>query len=104
VFAFSAPSGAGVSARSNPRAFFEASPRDHITVWTPASAGSVLRRFGFKPVKMVSTGHHPERFPLLKKFPQPARGLLFRAAGLWSRLFALGDTFEVYAVKVGGSE
>jgi hypothetical protein len=43
----------------------------------------------------VVTGHHPERFPFVNK----KRGLANFVAGLVSRWFGLGDTFEVYAVK-----
>jgi hypothetical protein len=48
----------------------------------------------------VVTGHHPERFPLLGAFADPAKkGPLYRFLLFISRLFRLGDTFEVYAVK-----
>jgi 2-polyprenyl-3-methyl-5-hydroxy-6-metoxy-1,4-benzoquinol methylase len=111
IFAFSTPSAAGVSGTRNTDAFFAASPRDHYTVWEPAVARSLLQERGFKIARVVSTGHHPERFPLYKKisrFPllvpkdsvalKPCKTLL----SVYSRLFHLGDTFEIYCIKTGG--
>jgi 2-polyprenyl-3-methyl-5-hydroxy-6-metoxy-1,4-benzoquinol methylase len=94
VFALATPSGAGVSRRKNPRAFFERSPDDHFTVWTPHTARRALRRFGFRVRKTVVTGHHPERF-----FSGQTGPRRLRLAALASRLCGRGDTFELYAVK-----
>jgi 2-polyprenyl-3-methyl-5-hydroxy-6-metoxy-1,4-benzoquinol methylase/spore coat polysaccharide biosynthesis predicted glycosyltransferase SpsG len=93
--AFSTPNGRGVSGRFFSRAFFEKSPRDHYTIWSAPSARRVLKRFGLRVRKIRFTGHHPERFPRLAR-------LLFRHGGcaILSRLFGLGDTFEVYAEKI----
>lgn len=96
TFAFATPNVAGISGRRSMRAFLERSPIDHFTVWSPQSAGSVLRHFGFAVASIRVTGHHPERFGV--PFQQPG-SLAYRAAGLASRLFGLGDTFEVYARK-----
>ncbi|MDR0708300.1 MAG: methyltransferase domain-containing protein [Treponema sp.] len=104
VLAFSTPSLEGVSARGSPqalRAFFEKSPPDHYTVWSPSKTRGVLRKFGFDLKKIVITGHHPERFPLLGKLVtgKNGRGTAYHALLAASRLFGLGDTFETYAVK-----
>jgi 2-polyprenyl-3-methyl-5-hydroxy-6-metoxy-1,4-benzoquinol methylase/spore coat polysaccharide biosynthesis predicted glycosyltransferase SpsG len=100
VFAFSTPSGEGVSARYGRAAFFERSPADHFTVWEPSRVRAILKAYGFRVQKIRITGHHPERFPILKRTaPKGRRGLLFSICGLWSRCFRLGDTFEVYAVR-----
>lgn len=99
VFAFSTPSGSGVSAKFNTQNFFQNSPADHYSIWEPVRCSSILKRYGFKVVKIVSTGHHPERFPQLAKKnagPKSIEYALFAAA---SRFFSLGDTFEVYCVK-----
>jgi 2-polyprenyl-3-methyl-5-hydroxy-6-metoxy-1,4-benzoquinol methylase len=92
IFAFSTPNGRGISGRKNRARFLEASPADHFTVWSPAHCGKVLKKFGFKVEKIRITGHHPERFPFLPSW----RGFW----GLASRVFGLGDTFEVYARKI----
>jgi spore coat polysaccharide biosynthesis protein SpsF (cytidylyltransferase family)/2-polyprenyl-3-methyl-5-hydroxy-6-metoxy-1,4-benzoquinol methylase len=103
VFAFSTPSASGVSGTRNTNAFFAASPRDHCTVWEPVIACSLLKKRGFKIARIVSTGHHPERFPLYKKMSRfsllekPCKTLL----SVYSRLFHLGDTFEIYCIKNG---
>ncbi|MDR2134137.1 MAG: class I SAM-dependent methyltransferase [Treponema sp.] len=95
LLAFSTPNGRGVSRCFFPRLFFEKSPQDHYTIWDPRSAPRVLARFGLRIKKIRFTGHHPERFPRFMR-------LLFRQQGcaLISRLFGLGDTFEVYAEKL----
>ena len=98
IFAFSTPSASGVSARFSPQRFFQQSPSDHFSLWEPARAASLLRRYGFKVVKMVYTGHHPERFPKFSRRQGPSsfRFSLFSAV---SHFFGLGDTFEVYCRK-----
>lgn len=98
IFAFSTPSIAGVSARRSLPAFLEDSPDDHFTVWDPATAPAILRRFGFKVQRIVVTGHHPERYPGV---PSEARSARYRAMMAVSRLLGLGDTFECYAVYEG---
>ncbi len=115
VFAFSTPSAAGVSARFSPESFFTNSPADHYTLWEPKRAKDILRQFGFKVEKIISTGHHPERFPSIRGQKQKlgesvsststnsqklSQGSLSYSSlyGL-SRCFKLGDTFEVYCIK-----
>jgi 2-polyprenyl-3-methyl-5-hydroxy-6-metoxy-1,4-benzoquinol methylase len=95
VLAFSTPNGSGISARSNRKAFLQASPGDHYTVWSPSRVGQQLARFGFKVIATRMTGNHPERFPLPACL-RAAAGPLLKTAG---RVLRLGDTFEVYAVK-----
>ena len=99
VFAFSTPSASGVSGRFNTQSFFQSSPADHFTLWEPSRASSILKRYGFRVQRIVSTGHHPERFPNLardKVRPNSIQYALYAAA---SRFFGLGDTFEVYCIK-----
>lgn len=98
LLAFSTPSCAGISARTSIRAFLEASPSDHWTILDPRTIRGLLARYGFVLEKIRVTGHHPERFPLAAS--------CVRGSGRWrflagcSRLFGLGDTFEVYARRV----
>ena len=99
VLAFATPSFTGISGRASLKKFLERSPADHWTSWSPAVAKKVLKRAGFTVKKVVNSGHHPERFPLWGKYARnkksPLYGLLLAA----SKIFALGDTFEVYAVR-----
>lgn len=96
VFAFATPNVRGISGRRSVLEFLRKSPGDHVTVWSPASARRVLRRYGFRVKKVRITGHHPERFPGV---PGNRRSVRSYAASLLSRTFGLGDTFEVYAVR-----
>ncbi len=94
VLAFSTPYGAGVSARRNASGFYEASPRDHYSVWNKSSTRRILGEFGFTVRRFKVTGHHPERYPAVRRGIVP-----HRLAGLHSSVFGRGDTFEVYATK-----
>jgi SAM-dependent methyltransferase/spore coat polysaccharide biosynthesis predicted glycosyltransferase SpsG len=98
VLAFSTPSYSGVSGRASLAAFLEKSPPDHWTVWSPRTCASYLRKHGFRVKKILVTGHHPERFPLIGPFLK-GKGVLYTFFLRLSRLFRLGDTFEAYAVK-----
>lgn len=95
ILALSTPNGAGVSAWRSLRSFLEQSPVDHYTIWTPANARRILALHGFRVYHIRVTGHHPERFP---GHPEPG-SFRFRLYGIISRIFRLGDTFEIYAVK-----
>lgn len=100
VFAFSTPSGEGISARSAGADFFERSPADHFTIWEPSRVKGILKAYGFRVERIRVTGHHPERFPLARSMGEGgARRLVQRLLGLVSRGLGLGDTFEVYAVR-----
>lgn len=100
VLALATPSGEGVSIRFDREGFFERSPEDHFTIWEPSRAKGILKAYGFRVERIRVTGHHPERFPLLKEKRGGAVYRLALALGrVFSRLFRLGDTFEVYAVR-----
>ncbi len=100
IFAFSTPSGEGISAKSDKDAFYKNSPTDHYTIWEPSHAEAILKKFGFRIEKIISTGHHPERFPSIQKCgakPGSAKWILTEKK---SRLLKLGDTMEIYCRKV----
>ncbi|MDR2071152.1 MAG: methyltransferase domain-containing protein [Treponema sp.] len=99
VLAFSTPSISGVSGRKSLKCFLEKSPGDHITLWNPWRVKRALAPYGFTVKKIVVTGHHPERFPLIGKRLGEKRGPMYHIAEGISRVFGLGDTFEAYAVK-----
>jgi len=102
ILSFSTPSAAGVSARFSKASFYANSPKDHFTIWDPRTVRSQLRRYGFTLERIVSTGHHPERFPFMKN-AKPG-SISWKLVMFASRLFRLGDTFEVYAIKNGTLE
>jgi len=104
ILAFSTPSFSGISARGmdcggrkSLNNFLSASPADHYTVWSPKMCKKALSLAGFKVKKTVSTGHHPERFPLLGKLAKTKKSPVYWLLLAISKIFSLGDTFEVYA-------
>lgn len=100
VLALATPSGEGVSLHFDREGFFERSPEDHFTIWEPSRVKGILKAYGFRVEMIRITGHHPERFPLLRERRGGAVYRLVLALGhAFSRLFGLGDTFEVYAVR-----
>lgn len=99
VLAFSTPSGEGASARYDRSGFFRRSPDDHFTVWEPSRVRALLAAYGFRVERIRKTGQHPERIPLLGKLNGGRPFLDRHPATLLSRLFGLGDTFEVYAIR-----
>lgn len=99
VLAFSTPSFSGISGRVAPVRFLDKSPPDHWTIWEPRRVNSILKLCGFTVKKIVVTGHHPERFPLVGKSLAGKRGPIYQFFWWISRVFRLGDTFEIYAVK-----
>lgn len=102
ILGFSTPSGSGISARVFRHRFFRSSPEDHYTIMEPARIRRQLERYGFRVVRIRSTGHHPERFPGCARCKPGS--LRWKVLYAFSRLFRLGDTFEVYALKRGTLE
>jgi len=96
VFAFSTPNICGISAKRSLKWFLDSSPPDHFTVWSPRTARTVLEAFGFDCRVIRVTGHHPERFPLMRSVRGGIAHWLLTAA---SRACRLGDTFEIYAER-----
>ena len=99
VLAFSTPNGRGISARSDLMSFFDKSPADHFTIFSPRGLRRILSAYGLELKLVRVTGHHPERFPGIVGRAARASLLASRLTGAASRLFGLGDTFEAYAVK-----
>ena len=100
TFAFSTPSGEGISAVSDKDHFYEISPTDHYTIWEPSRADAILRIFGFKVERIVSTGHHPERFPSIQKSGAAKGSLKWNLIDAYSHARGLGDTVEIYCRKI----
>lgn len=100
IFAFSTPSASGVSGKYSTDDFYEKSPADHYTIWEIKYAKKILRKYGFKIVKVVSTGIHPERFPLAKKMKWTSNSLPMKFLADLCKILNLGDTFEVYCKKI----
>jgi 2-polyprenyl-3-methyl-5-hydroxy-6-metoxy-1,4-benzoquinol methylase len=103
ILALSTPSMEGASGRFDRDGFFLRSPEDHFTLWEPSTAKGILKAYGFRVERIRITGHHPERLPGLRFLASRERfgimGILAGIGRLVSRAFALGDTFEIYAVR-----
>lgn len=99
IFAFSTPALSGVSGRWNRRRFFAQSPSDHYSIWDMRQVKQQLAQYGFIVKKTVSIGHHPERFPHAARIKKG--GFFWKILLSISRMFKLGDSMEVYAVKQG---
>ena len=97
ILAFSTPSFSGISGRKSLRKFLENSPADHFTIWSPKMCKKALAIAGFKVKKITMSGCHPERFPFLGKFAENKESRLYGLLMTVSKIFGLGDTFEVYA-------
>jgi 2-polyprenyl-3-methyl-5-hydroxy-6-metoxy-1,4-benzoquinol methylase/spore coat polysaccharide biosynthesis predicted glycosyltransferase SpsG len=97
ILAFSTPSFSGISGRKSLRKFLENSPADHFTIWSPEMCKKALAFAGFKVKKIVMSGCHPERFPLLGKFAKSKKSSLYGLLFTISKILRLGDTFEIYA-------
>lgn len=105
VFAFSTPCLDGITGKQNKKLFCQNSPCDHICVFSKKDVNVILNKFGFSVKKIVSTGHHPERFAFYKKTQSKHKENSFILKSvyfilkIYSKLLKLGDTFEVYAIK-----
>ncbi|MDR2068846.1 MAG: methyltransferase domain-containing protein [Spirochaetaceae bacterium] len=99
IMAFATPSFGGISRLKSRKKLLEKSPSDHWTLWHPRRCGKILDSFGFKVKKILITGHHPERFPLIGPFLTKKTGWAYGLFYWVSVVFGLGDTFEVYAIK-----
>ncbi len=94
VLAFSTPSYRGISGRKNSAGFFGASPADHLCIMEPGQAARLITSCGFRPDSIVSTGIHPDRFGF------PYNLFSDNMINIIAARRQLGDTFEMYAVKV----
>lgn len=94
-FAFSTPHLKGISARKNLKQFLAQSPDDHYSILKPSAMKKVLKKQGFKKIKIKVTGHHPERF-----FNKEVSSWKLKLASCVSHCFKLGDTFEFYASEL----
>ncbi len=99
IFAFATPSGEGISAKSDVDHFYTISPTDHFSIWEPSRAQKILKKYGFEVVKVVSTGHHPERFPACQKENIQKGSVKWNMIDKYSRIMQLGDTVEIYCRK-----
>ncbi|OHD20059.1 MAG: hypothetical protein A2086_06705 [Spirochaetes bacterium GWD1_27_9] len=97
VLALSTPNATGVSVKYNFNSYAKIHPKDHYRIFSPKFLKKVLKKIGFKKIRVVVTGHHPERIIKSKKLI--TNKIIFKIVNLYSKIFGLGDTFEIYAQK-----
>lgn len=101
IFAFSTPSAEGISCKTDKHKFLEKSPSDHYSIFEPSKVAKILEKYNFSVEKIVSTGHHPERFNSLKNKKSQKKSIKWNILEKISKVFDLGDTVEIYCKKLG---
>lgn len=104
VFAFSTPNFNGITRRFSIKKFLTENPLDHYNIWSRQSALRLLKKYGFKLKYVRTPVVHPERFfrnqDNYSKLKGPLKKITDSVLSGLSRILLLGDTFEVYAVKI----
>ena len=59
-----------------------------------------MKKYGFKVLKIVSTGHHPERFSYIKRRNLQSGCFQWKFFEFISKINKLGDTMEVYCKRI----
>ncbi len=96
VFAMAVPSFFGPMFFISKDEWIKMHPRDHRIDLSPKSAKKILKNTGFKKVKIIKCGYHPERVLSTNNIFYKPFELLYR---LYSLLTGFSDTIEIYAVK-----
>ena len=99
IFAFSTPNLSGITGKQSLYEFASKSPMDHYSIWDSNEVVKVLEKYNFKVCRIVSVGHHPERFKLPFKIKKG--GFIWKIVDFISRKYSLGDGMEVYCMKCG---
>lgn len=96
VFAMAVPSCFGPMFYFTRDEWIRSHPGDHRIDLSPGSAKRILKSIGYKKVKVVKCGYHPERVLSRDNFLFRPFDLFYRA---YSKLTGFSDTIEIYAVK-----
>ena len=99
IFAFSTPNLSGITGKQSMYEFVYNSPIDHYSIWDSNEVVKVLEKYNFKVCRIVSVGHHPERFKLPFKIKKG--GVVWKILDFISRKYSLGDGMEIYCMKCG---
>ena len=96
IFACGIPSYYGPSFSFNRDDWVKTHPTDHRFDFSPSSAKRILKKAGFRKVKVYRAGYHPERVVKKNSWLYPFFEPVYN---LFSRITAYSDTIEIYAVK-----
>ncbi|MBR6200297.1 MAG: methyltransferase domain-containing protein [Spirochaetales bacterium] len=97
VLALSTPNADGVSIKKNFDKYADNHPNDHYRIFSPKFMKKLLRKYGFRHIKVNITGIHPDR--MLKNKSMLNNKFMIFMTKLFAKVFGLGDTFEIYAQK-----
>ncbi|HPS56593.1 MAG TPA: class I SAM-dependent methyltransferase [Spirochaetota bacterium] len=96
VFVCGIPSYFGPSFSFDREGWVKTHPADHRFDLSPSSAKKLLKKAGFRRVKVYRSGYHPERVVKKDSWLYPLFEPLYN---VFSSLTAYSDTIEIYAVK-----
>jgi len=96
VFAMAVPSCFGPMYYFARDEWVKTHPEDHRIDLSPNGAKKILKDIGFKKVKVISSGYHPERIVSRENLFFKPFELLYR---LFTAITGFSDTIEIYAVK-----
>ncbi len=96
VLAFSVPSCHGPMYRFHREEWERTHPGDHLINLSPGGAKKILGDLGFKKVRVLPSGFHPER---VLSNSSPLYGLFTKLYRLYGNMTGFSDTIEIYAVK-----
>ncbi len=96
VLALSMPSCFGPMYLFNRQEWKKTHPSDHMVDISPYAAKSILNEIGFRKVKVIKSGFHPERILDSSSVFYSIFSKLYR---IYTDISAFSDTIEVYAIK-----
>ena len=101
LIALSTPNTWGITFRSNKKRYIQSIPPDHFLEFSPGSLTRLLEGEGFVIERIVMTGCHSARLAEALGIKLLAKPLLRGIVSWFMKRFRLGDTFEIYARKLG---
>jgi len=96
VFALAVPSYFGPMFFLYREGWIRSHPKDHRIDLSPKGAVKILKETGFKKVKVVRCGYHPERVVSRENILYKPFEIIYR---LFTSITGFSDTIEIYAVK-----
>jgi SAM-dependent methyltransferase len=96
VFAMAVPSYFGPMFYLNREEWIKTHPKDHRIDLSPEGAEKILKDRGFRKVKIVKCGYHPERVVSRKNILYKPFEIIYR---VYTSITGFSDTIEIYAVK-----
>jgi spore coat polysaccharide biosynthesis protein SpsF (cytidylyltransferase family)/spore coat polysaccharide biosynthesis predicted glycosyltransferase SpsG/2-polyprenyl-3-methyl-5-hydroxy-6-metoxy-1,4-benzoquinol methylase len=97
ILALSTPNAAGLSIKYKFSDYVKVHPKDHYRIFSPYFFKKLLKKYGFSKIKVKITGIHPERTIRPNKILK--NKFINNIIVIILKIFALGDTFEIYAKK-----